>query len=200
MTDTHEAPGRPRSFDRDAVLDRIVDLFWRQGFGATTFSDIERATGLRRQSLVYAFGDKRAMFLEVLRRYRARHVSKVTGLLRRGGSPTRNIADAFDCWLEDARRVVGRGCLMVNTAGEFGASDERVAGILGQATGEVVDAFEHAFAQAQAAGEIPARIEPAALARLAVACGDGALLRCRTTGDARFAETSFDAFLRTVLN
>ena len=199
MEQAHQAPGRPRTFDREQVLDAIVDLFWRRGFKATTFPDVEGATGLHRQSLVYAFGDKRSMFVEALRRYRERHVRTIAELLRREGSPSANIRAAFDFWLADARRAASPGCLMVNTAGEFGASDDAVAEVLGQATGELVEAFTFAFERAQAAGEIETSVAPEALARLAVACGDGALLRCRTARDAGFAETSFDAFLKSVL-
>ncbi len=182
------------------MLDRIVDLFWRQGFTATTFADVERATGLHRQSLVYAFGGKHAMFVDALRRYRDRHVRAVTGLLRRGGSPAENIRAAFDFWLADARRTIGRGCLMVNTAGEFGGADGDISDVLGEATGELVDAFAFAFERAQSAGEIKNNAAPEDLARLAVACGDGALLRCRTERDPGFAEVSFETFLTTILN
>ncbi len=195
-----ELPGRPRSFDREVVLDQIVDLFWQQGFRSTTFSDVERATRLHRQSLAYAFGSKRAMFFEALQRYRDRHVRAVTGILRSGGSPAANIRAAFDFWLDDARRAVGPGCLMVNTAGEFGGGDADISDVLCQANGELVGAFAYAFERAQSAGEIKNDAAPGALARLAVACGDGALLRCWTERDPGFAEVSFETFLTTILN
>ena len=199
MAQVHEQPGRPRSFDREEVLDLIVDVFWQQGFRSTTFPDVERVTGLHRQSLVYAFGGKHKMFVEALHRYRDRHVRGVTKILRRDGSGATNIRDAFAFWLDDARRTAGPGCLMVNTAGDFGGADADIADVLGAATGEVVDAFAHAFRRARDAGEIASDAEPEALAKLAVACGDGALLRCRTERDASFAEVSFETFLGAIL-
>lgn len=199
MTEVHEQPGRPRSFDREEVLDQIVDVFWQRGFRSTTFPDVERVTGLHRQSLVYAFGGKHAMFVEALHRYRDRHVRGVTNILRRDGSGAANIRDAFAFWLGDAHRSAGPGCLMVNTAGEFGGADAAIAAVLAAATGEVVDAFADAFRRARDAGEIASDAAPEALAKLAVACGDGALLRCRTEHDASFAEVSFETFLSAVL-
>lgn len=199
MTQTHEQPGRPRSFDREEVLDKIVDVFWQQGFHATTFPDVEKATRLHRQSLVYAFGSKHAMFVEALRRYRDRHVGTICAILRRDGSPSANIRAAFDFWLADARRTTRPGCLMVNTAGEFGGSDADIAGILGQTTGDVVAAFADAFTRARERGEVKPDAAPDALAELAVACGDGALLRSRTERDASYAQVSFETFLQTVL-
>lgn len=61
-----ELPGRPREFDREAALAKAMEMFWEQGFSKTIYAILERATGLHRQSLVYAFGDKKALFQAVL--------------------------------------------------------------------------------------------------------------------------------------
>ncbi|MBL8715361.1 MAG: helix-turn-helix transcriptional regulator, partial [Myxococcales bacterium] len=42
---------RPKEFDRDEVLDRAVDLFWRNGYEATSMADMVEALGIGRQSL-----------------------------------------------------------------------------------------------------------------------------------------------------
>lgn len=61
--------GRPRGFDEDEVLERALDLFRRQGFAGTSYSDLTCATGLNKPSLYAAFGDKEALFSAVLDRY-----------------------------------------------------------------------------------------------------------------------------------
>ncbi len=53
---------RPREFDRDQVVDRAVDVFWRKGFEATSIRDLVEATGLNRGSLYNTFGDKAGLF------------------------------------------------------------------------------------------------------------------------------------------
>ena len=200
MTDTRSIPGRPRTFDRNDVLDRVVELFWDQGYKGTTFADVERATGLHRQSLVYAFGGKRSLFLEALRRYRARHVGKLIGLLSAEGAPSDNIRAAFAFWLKDARRTAGAGCLMVNTAGEFGCSDAEISELIGQASDDIIAAFTEVFARARESGEVTGDLAPEAMANLAVACGDGALLRARAAADPTLAKSSFDALLDRILS
>ena len=64
--------GRPRSFDPDVVLDQAMAVFWKQGFEGTGMPDLEQATGLGRQSLYGAFGDKRTLFARVVEHYFAR--------------------------------------------------------------------------------------------------------------------------------
>ena len=60
-----------KQFDEDAVLDRAMLLFWRRGFGNTSMQDIAQATGVLRGSLYHAYGDKQALFLRIMARYRA---------------------------------------------------------------------------------------------------------------------------------
>ena len=60
---------RPRQFEEAEVLERAMSQFWKAGFGATSVSDLEQATGLPRVSLYNAFGDKSALFRASLERY-----------------------------------------------------------------------------------------------------------------------------------
>ena len=69
--------GRPRSFDRDKALERAMHLFWRQGYEATSVSDLTRAMGINPPSLYAAFGDKEHLYLEALERYQQRRLESV---------------------------------------------------------------------------------------------------------------------------
>ena len=61
--------GRPRSFDESAVLDSAMNTFWERGYDSTSYPDLVEATGLGRQNLYQAFGDKRSLLTAVLRHY-----------------------------------------------------------------------------------------------------------------------------------
>lgn len=152
-----------KQFDRNVVLDRAADLFWRQGYDATSIQDIEAATGLGRGSLYNAFGDKEAMFLTVLARYGE----------TLGSAPIRHLEDAdvrrgLRCMLESIVARMDepgrpRGCLMTNTCANGGSpavAAQVASGMLGL---EV--ALESAFQRARSEGQIPASTAPRALAR-----------------------------------
>ncbi|MFE9248151.1 TetR/AcrR family transcriptional regulator [Streptomyces sp. NPDC007088] len=61
--------GRPRAFDREQALERALRTFWEHGYEATSVAGLTRAMGISPPSLYAAFGDKRALFEEVLEVY-----------------------------------------------------------------------------------------------------------------------------------
>ncbi|WP_456677935.1 TetR/AcrR family transcriptional regulator [Bradyrhizobium sp. RDM12] len=53
---------RPREFDETEVMDKALELFWRQGYEGTSLNDLLDATGLTKSSLYAAFGSKEDLF------------------------------------------------------------------------------------------------------------------------------------------
>ena len=72
MAENTSAPrrGRPRSFDKDEVLQQVQEAFWKGGFEGTSIGDLTGATGLNRPSLYGAFGDKHTLYIHALQQYR----------------------------------------------------------------------------------------------------------------------------------
>lgn len=65
----HVKRGRPRTFDEDQTLDRIMQVFWKNGYSATSLDQIAAASGLNRPSLYAAFGSKKDMYLRTVERF-----------------------------------------------------------------------------------------------------------------------------------
>ncbi|GLR69783.1 TetR/AcrR family transcriptional regulator [Agaribacter marinus] len=60
---------RQREFDKNIALERIKNTFWRLGYVGTSISDLEEATGLKKQSLYRVFKSKKQMYLAALNDY-----------------------------------------------------------------------------------------------------------------------------------
>ena len=60
---------RPKAYSPDEALQQMTELFWQKGYHATTLSDLERATGVGRKSLLNDFGSKEEMFALSLDHY-----------------------------------------------------------------------------------------------------------------------------------
>lgn len=61
-----------RQFDEEQVIERALELFWRQGFSDTSMLDLAKATGVHRGSLYNAYGGKDELFLRAVDVYAAR--------------------------------------------------------------------------------------------------------------------------------
>ena len=69
LKEDKKSAGRPRSFDRDQLIEKVMHLFWDRGYKDLSFNEIATATGLTRASLYNSFKSKDALFFEALKTY-----------------------------------------------------------------------------------------------------------------------------------
>ena len=119
-TTSKAAVGRPRLFDEEAVLAELTALFWRQGYAATSMSDIVAASGVHKPSLYRTFGTKEELFATVLRRYLAERIAMFATLIDAAGPGKEGAHRFLDLFESDAISAKGRdGCLMVMASNEL---------------------------------------------------------------------------------
>lgn len=134
--------GRPREFDEDEALAKIMDVFWEKGFEGASMSDLETATGLRKGSLYAAFGDKRAMYRKSVALYGRTAIDESVAVLTGVDAPERRIGKFLQAPI-DAVAVANdrRGCFLCNASIDQAAVDpetqrsvtgsfERLGGVL----------------------------------------------------------------------
>lgn len=61
--------GRPRKFDEEAILERVMNSFWTHGYADTTFEQLVTDSGLSRSSLYNSFGNKEVLFEKAVKLY-----------------------------------------------------------------------------------------------------------------------------------
>lgn len=167
-------------FDRAAVVDRAMHVFWQRGYSQTTVTDLVQATGLNPGSLYAAFGNKKGVFLEVLEAYNRAFLERI----RRIGDDRR---PALDCLAEMLQAIVddtaaGRnrqGCLAVNALLELAEHDPEVAHRLCAHNERVRQAFAGLIARAQADGDVPPEKSADALSAFLVNNLWGMRVMCR---------------------
>ena len=66
------ARGRPKTFDRSAVLHEAMKLFWERGYAGTSFDELIAAMGISPSSFYNSFGSKEQLYHEAAEAYMAR--------------------------------------------------------------------------------------------------------------------------------
>lgn len=117
---------RPREFDVDRALQQSMEVFWAKGFKSTSYDDLTRMTQVKKQSLYCVFKDKRDLFLKALALYRERSIAMLEELASQEVSPLKKLEAICDSALYQNDETLRRGCLMVNSALEFGDDDPEV--------------------------------------------------------------------------
>jgi TetR/AcrR family transcriptional regulator, transcriptional repressor for nem operon len=158
--------GRPREFDEPAALDAAMDCFWREGYEATSMRDLAARMGISGASLYNAFGDKRSLFCEVLRRYADRSTRERIARCETTLPPKEAIRAFLGEIIERSVDGDRRGCLLVNTALEVAPHDRELGAEVAACLGEIEAFFRRAVEAAQGDGSIPPGRDPADLARL----------------------------------
>ena len=163
--------GRPPQYDPEEALEKVARAFWKGGYAGTSLDDLAAATGMNRPSLYAAFGDKHAIYLTTLERYRDASRAKARALLADAPSLRVYLERFYSAALEIyvAGADGARGCYSIGTAATQAAVDPLVREFLAESI-RSTDAFlQKLIEKARERGEIPQQSNPAALAQIATA-------------------------------
>ncbi|TXT40344.1 MAG: TetR family transcriptional regulator [Comamonadaceae bacterium] len=171
------AKGRPRGFDADEMLDRVVNVFWQHGYEGASMATLMAATGLNKPSLYAAFGSKEELFLAAFERY-----------WQRQGELTRKHLDEPDARTGVERMLLAlvdiqtqpglpHGCLAVHGGLVGSAASAAIRDELRLRQAALQTMVQNRLTRAQAEGELAASVDVADLARYFTIVGQGAAVQ-----------------------
>lgn len=186
-----------KHFDPETALERVEELFWRQGSADTSIQAVATATGLNRSSLYATFGDKRELYRAALRRYvrvRAEPAMRHLAADDRGLPAVRE----FFAGLIDVRCAgpyAGWGCMVVNAHLGAERADPAVRDVLEDHHRMLRDALRAALDHAGRRGQLAGGTDTCATADVLALLAYGVNLRSRAGADADALRRSVDAAL-----
>ena len=170
--------GRPRSFDESAALEKAIQVFWAKGYDGVTIDDLSAGMGVGRPSLYSIFGDKRTLFLRVLRAYaEQKGALAATALLSPG-----TLRDSLGAFLRNAVQTAteegsATGCLLECIAPLV--DDAEVREFLKTAADGAVELVERRFRDGIGTGEVPPDFPLVARASQVLDLARGLTMRAR---------------------
>jgi AcrR family transcriptional regulator len=168
--------GRPRSFDEGHALEKATQVFWSKGYDGVTIDDLVEGMGVGRPSLYAVFGDKRAIFLRVLKAYAENKGARAAKALLSPQSLRDSIAGFLRFAVESAtEKGSARGCLLICVAPLV--DDLEVKRFLQNAVAGGAALVEGRFLDAIVAKEIPSDFPVAVRATQVTDFGRGLTMR-----------------------
>lgn len=186
-----------RQFDEAAVLETALDLFWGQGFAATSMPDLARATGVQRGSLYNAYGDRETIFLRAFDLYATRFLEAAKASLQ-GDDARQMLSRFFETAI--ANMMNGsppRGCLTTKTATDGSIASDPVRQKLRDLLDALTLLVETALKRPGIAPQLV--LEPADAAGVVVTFTRGLAVMERVYGDRNVLRRNADALTRALV-
>lgn len=122
---------RVKLFDENEVLTKAMNLFWKQGYSATSVRDLVSHLGINRASLYDTFGDKEQLFKKSFELYRKTSMEGLTLFFQSQQNVRDGFSKLFNIAIEEAILDKDRkGCFVVNITTELIPNDESLLKVL----------------------------------------------------------------------
>ena len=122
---------RVKLFDEKEVLTKAMDLFWKQGYSATSIQDLIDCLGINRASLYDTFGEKQQLFKKSFELYRQTSINRIELFLQNQPNVKKGLSELFHNAIKEAVLDKDKkGCFAVNTTTELIPNDESLQEVL----------------------------------------------------------------------
>lgn len=155
-------PRKP-GYDRNDLIERARDLFWKQGWAGTSLKDLEQVLQLKPGSFYAAFGSKDALFELAMNRYVEDGGARIRKLVEDHGPL--GALQQFPFAVIATKDAPAKACMLAKSVLELSGRDHALASVANRHLETMERNFAQVFSEAQAKGEIGAGVSPETLAR-----------------------------------
>ena len=147
--------GRTRTHSKDQLLAKAMQIFREHGFAGTSADMLVDRIGVSRYSLYSDFGSKQGLFDAALERYNDEIIGLRFGPLERSDAGMSEVAAVLDFFGSAGNGpAAGSGCLLCNTAVEFGPGDPIGSRAVQRYFQRLSGAFRNALGNAERGGQL----------------------------------------------
>lgn len=116
---------RKKEYIEDEVIEKAMELFWRNGYGTTSVRMLEKEMGINQFSIYSSFGNKQGVFLESIKCYKKKATKELLDKLHKSEKGIKSIKEYFINFLKFSQNNdINKGCLLTNTIDEIGKNGD----------------------------------------------------------------------------
>ncbi len=158
---------RVKLFDKNEVLTKAMNLFWKQGYSATSVQDLVNCLGINRASIYDTFGGKEQLFRKSFELYRTINLEGVIHFFDNRPNVKIGFSELFhNAIQEDVLDKDNKGCFVVNTTTELIPNDESLLTILEKNKQDFEEVFYNYLKKGQESGQLKTTHDLKSLATL----------------------------------
>jgi len=117
---------RKKEYNEEKVIDKAMQLFWRNGYENTSMQMLEKEMGINKFSIYSSFGNKHGVFLASLASYKKK-IATIFETFKNGENGIKDIKQFFyDSVRIGEQKGNQKGCLMTNTYHEFAITEDEL--------------------------------------------------------------------------
>lgn len=117
---------RNKEYNEQAVIEKAMALFWRNGYETTTVRMLEKEMGINQFSIYSSFGNKQGVFAESIKCYKTK-IKSIADKLKDSKNGVTGIKQYFYDFLAFSKENdTCKGCLVTNTVNELGKDADPV--------------------------------------------------------------------------
>jgi TetR/AcrR family transcriptional regulator, transcriptional repressor for nem operon len=165
--------GRPKNFDQHAALRSAMELFWQRGYAATSLDDLLGVMSISKSSFYAEFKSKDALYRVCLKEYQQMILEHLEQVRFSSGSIREFLEAIFEEVIGDAQSGDPKGCLIVNSAVEFGQHKPQFGEEVRCALKAVQGGFEKALRSGKQDGRFESADSPKVTAKYLTTCISG---------------------------
>ncbi len=146
---------RVKQFKEEVVLQKAVEVFWKNGYHATSIQDLVDALGINRASIYHTFGDKEKLFERAFSLYRQSSRDSLRGFLAGYPSIREGFLALFKQAIDDSISDPNyKGCFVVNSITELIPGESTIKPLLADHNLGITRLFEEYLQKGVDSGEI----------------------------------------------
>lgn len=109
---------RKKQYSEEEVIEKATNLFWKNGFEATSMQMLEKEMGINKFSIYASFGNKDGVFMECLKNY-SKKINIIQNKLKNSNNGLAGVKQYFYDFIEFSKDLEAqKGCFVTNTFGE----------------------------------------------------------------------------------
>lgn len=158
---------RVKLFNENEVLQKAMNLFWKQGYSATSIQDLVTYLGINRASLYDTFGDKQKLFKSSFELYRKQNFDGLKNFFDSRPNVKEGLKNLFEIAIDESLQDMERkGCFVVNVTTERIPNDASILKIITENRNIFENLFYEYLELGKSKGQIKSNKDSRAIASL----------------------------------